>query len=958
MKNLKRILSLALASTMLIGMMVVGASAADFGDAEDIKNTTAVETLVALGIIKGYGGESNLFGPQDTLTRAQMATMIATAMNGGVQWTFKPTSYKHQDVSTHWAAASIAYCSDLKIVNGYSDTIFGPEDNLTSTMAARMLLNAMGYTEYTGSWDLATEVQAQELGLYNGLDREIAGQDISRDDVAQMFYNALTAPMAGDRTYTTTAPKDVVTGLETKWQIALTVKADGTYDAPASVDTTDPAKLALWLALEAETFPTRADAVKFASTKFSDAKLGIHYDLMDVLVPTTEEQLVPQTHEETLAHKYLSLVTPEITLTKVKVNASGKYVLNGISSYTVAEDPSALMGHRITVLQRTTDGKVYGITDAAYSVVYDGTVGDYAVPSGLVSSNDTIRGTTIYQYNNSTGNNLVSYGTIAANDANNDGKLDTTRLSKEWKLLIVRNVDEDGRTYFTALVTPEELGQVANVTATRYTLTEPSTVLGGAASKLIGYEITAYEGIAPGDFVTVIPGASTVSGLAELTKVTDTVTGTVTAVRENDNRIQVDGTWYNKATRSLDHGTVGFVNAVDRNLLGKEVTLVNVNGYFAYAESETTLSKDLVILTKVAAQVNKNTLHDSVEVSAIFLADGTTATIRVDKLNVTGSSATGATVAYDDDENLARPDVNTLYRYSVSADGFYTLTKATAGNTGYPDTVNNGSTLNNNKINSYLIADDATVVVNYGGATPTKYKVVDGKTVKGWKYTTQFTTPATGVVGFADTVRNVPYIQVLVLTTTMTDLPGAKGIANYGYITSDPYLYADTANTAKSRALVYTLWNGTEEITVYDSNYTANLQIGDMIKYQDKGNGNITSDSSWSTTDYAVKGYARGDEVLYLVENGTTANPYVISEDVTIFYINSYDYEGADSGIISNAEAIQNDDGDILGYWKNVKVVLGPVPEHGTHLDREIIFLVIDVYNDLDNPTIPRALIP
>ena len=53
MKNLKRALSFVMASAMLVGMMVVGSSAVAFGDADQIKNTEAVNTLVALGVLKG-----------------------------------------------------------------------------------------------------------------------------------------------------------------------------------------------------------------------------------------------------------------------------------------------------------------------------------------------------------------------------------------------------------------------------------------------------------------------------------------------------------------------------------------------------------------------------------------------------------------------------------------------------------------------------------------------------------------------------------------------------------------------------------------------------------------------------------------------------------------------------------------------------------------------------------------
>ena len=42
MRNLKRALSLTLASVMLLGMMVVGSSAAGFPDVDDTKNVEAI----------------------------------------------------------------------------------------------------------------------------------------------------------------------------------------------------------------------------------------------------------------------------------------------------------------------------------------------------------------------------------------------------------------------------------------------------------------------------------------------------------------------------------------------------------------------------------------------------------------------------------------------------------------------------------------------------------------------------------------------------------------------------------------------------------------------------------------------------------------------------------------------------------------------------------------------------
>ena len=66
MRNLKRALSLALASVMLLGMMVVGSSAKgldDFSDNAEIVNKDAVAVTSAIGLFDGY--EDGSFGPKN-----------------------------------------------------------------------------------------------------------------------------------------------------------------------------------------------------------------------------------------------------------------------------------------------------------------------------------------------------------------------------------------------------------------------------------------------------------------------------------------------------------------------------------------------------------------------------------------------------------------------------------------------------------------------------------------------------------------------------------------------------------------------------------------------------------------------------------------------------------------------------------------------------------------------------
>ena len=72
MRNLKRALSLALAAIMLVGMMVVSASAASYNDLTDkdqIVNKDAVSMLVTLGVIARKARRS--YAPTEGVDRAR-----------------------------------------------------------------------------------------------------------------------------------------------------------------------------------------------------------------------------------------------------------------------------------------------------------------------------------------------------------------------------------------------------------------------------------------------------------------------------------------------------------------------------------------------------------------------------------------------------------------------------------------------------------------------------------------------------------------------------------------------------------------------------------------------------------------------------------------------------------------------------------------------------------------------
>ncbi len=197
MNNLKRVLSLGLVGTMLAGMMAMGASAADFTDAADIEHSDAVSTLVALKVIDGKPDGS--FDPNGTVTRSQMAKMIAVAMNGGSDAnTGVKTNPTYTDIKGHWAESYIEYCSDMKIISGRGDGTFDPDSNVTGLEATKMVLTALGYAadayQLTGnSWATRTDELARQASpkLYEDLEGVMMASAASRDTAAQLIWNGL-----------------------------------------------------------------------------------------------------------------------------------------------------------------------------------------------------------------------------------------------------------------------------------------------------------------------------------------------------------------------------------------------------------------------------------------------------------------------------------------------------------------------------------------------------------------------------------------------------------------------------------------------------------------------------------------------------------------------------------------------------------------------------------------------
>ena len=208
MRNLKRALSLALAAIMLIGMMVVSASAASYNnltDKDEIVNKDAVSMLVSLGIIEGKPDGS--YAPTENVDRAQMAKMLSVIMNKGVDNSalYQSVNSGLTDITSNWAKGYINYCYTTGIIAGRGNGTFDPSATVTALEAAKMLLVAVGYDPaiegFEGAdWAINVSVRADEQGIFEGFTKDLSAP-LNRDDAALLIYNALDVEMI--QSYTT-----------------------------------------------------------------------------------------------------------------------------------------------------------------------------------------------------------------------------------------------------------------------------------------------------------------------------------------------------------------------------------------------------------------------------------------------------------------------------------------------------------------------------------------------------------------------------------------------------------------------------------------------------------------------------------------------------------------------------------------------------------------------------------
>jgi len=158
----KRVLSLLLSLVMLLGLCVP-AAAAEEGGYKDTHGHWAEEAInrwSGYGIIGGYGG--GVFGPNDSITRAQMAAILSRTLGLTEEAAENPFVDVPADA---WYTTHILRCNEAGIMMGDADKKATPQAYITRQAAMTMICRAFAVAA-SESADLSAFTDANTTSAY------------------------------------------------------------------------------------------------------------------------------------------------------------------------------------------------------------------------------------------------------------------------------------------------------------------------------------------------------------------------------------------------------------------------------------------------------------------------------------------------------------------------------------------------------------------------------------------------------------------------------------------------------------------------------------------------------------------------------------------------------------------------------------------------------------------------
>ena len=200
MRNLKKILALVLALVMSLSLMATAGAADAAAGGEQITPAykTAIDVLKGVEVFRGY--EDGSIKPQNTITRAEVATILYRIATGDVK-DAQSSIYTDMNASfsdlnqANWARGYVNYCQNAELIVGVGGGKFNPNDKITGYATLAMILRALGYDkngEFRGSgWEIRTAAKAHELGITKNITEAQLGGAATSEMVAEILFRAI-----------------------------------------------------------------------------------------------------------------------------------------------------------------------------------------------------------------------------------------------------------------------------------------------------------------------------------------------------------------------------------------------------------------------------------------------------------------------------------------------------------------------------------------------------------------------------------------------------------------------------------------------------------------------------------------------------------------------------------------------------------------------------------------------
>lgn len=189
---MKKILSLFLMLTFLTSNAVLA-----FKDVEDSPCRYEINELYELEYISG--DENGNYNPKSFLLRSEAAMIILKGLYPIETFEYVKYDTVFEDVTRlHWAWKPIQVLQAYRIINGFEDGTFRPDEEVTVAQAVNMCIKMTGYGEYveknTMPWYKGVIETANKYGFTEGLSLEPEAY-VTREEMAKLLYNTINSPL-------------------------------------------------------------------------------------------------------------------------------------------------------------------------------------------------------------------------------------------------------------------------------------------------------------------------------------------------------------------------------------------------------------------------------------------------------------------------------------------------------------------------------------------------------------------------------------------------------------------------------------------------------------------------------------------------------------------------------------------------------------------------------------------